>query len=100
MGYKDSENLNKRSFIESRACESAYLLIENNSTIRQVAKQMGCSKSTVHRDFTKVLPNVDKDLYIKTREVLNTNLVERTARGGQSTKLRYLKEKHEKENIN
>lgn len=37
-----------KEYIEERAVEIAYYIIENNATVRQTAKQFGVSKSTVH----------------------------------------------------
>ena len=39
-------------YIEERAIDIANYIIENNSTVRQTAKQFGISKSTVHVDVT------------------------------------------------
>ena len=37
-----------KDYIEERAVEIAYYIIENNATVRQTAKEFGVSKSTVH----------------------------------------------------
>ena len=42
-----------KDYIEERAVEIAYYIIENNATVRQTAKEFGISKSTVHMDVTK-----------------------------------------------
>lgn len=42
-----------KEYIEERAMEIAYYIIENNATVRQTAKAFGISKSTVHTDVTK-----------------------------------------------
>lgn len=42
-----------RDYIEERAIEIAYYIIENKATVRQTAKRFGVSKSTVHMDVTK-----------------------------------------------
>lgn len=36
-------------------CIGVYM-VENNSTVREVARKFGISKSTVHKDLTKCLP--------------------------------------------
>ncbi len=41
-----------KEYIEERAMHIATYIIENNSTVRQTAKQFGVSKSTVHADVT------------------------------------------------
>ena len=42
-----------RDYIEERAIEIAYYIIEEKATVRQAAKQFGVSKSTIHMDVTK-----------------------------------------------
>ena len=42
-----------KDYIEERAVEIAYYIIENNATVRQTAKEFGVSKSTVHTDVTR-----------------------------------------------
>ena len=41
-----------KDYIEERAIDIANYIIENNSTVRQTAKQFGISKSTVHAEVT------------------------------------------------
>ena len=41
-----------KDYIEERAVEIAYYIIENNATVRQTAKEFGVSKSTVHVEVT------------------------------------------------
>ena len=40
-------------YIEERAIELAHYIIDNDATVRQAAKRMGVSKSTVHTVVTK-----------------------------------------------
>ena len=42
-----------KDYIEERAVEIAYYIIENKATVRQTAKTFGVSKSTIHIDVTK-----------------------------------------------
>ena len=37
-----------KDYIEERAIQIANYIIENNATVRQIAKEFGISKSTVH----------------------------------------------------
>lgn len=37
-----------RDYIEERAVEIAWYIIENKATVRQTAKMFGVSKSTIH----------------------------------------------------
>jgi len=41
-----------KDYIEERAVEIAYYIIENQATVRQTAKQFGVSKSTIHMVVT------------------------------------------------
>lgn len=72
-----------------RTKEIAMFLIQNNTTVRDVAKSFSISKSTVHYDLTKRLPKIDMYLYLQVRQILNINLKERSYRGGLATKNKY-----------
>ena len=41
-----------KDYIEERAVEIAYYIIENKATVRQTAVAFGVSKSTIHIDVT------------------------------------------------
>ena len=49
----------------------------------------GTSKSTVHKDVTERLEEIDGALYLEVKSVLQKNLSERHIRGGQATKCKY-----------
>ena len=51
-----------KDYIEERAVEIAYYIIEHEATVRQTAKQFGVSKSTIHIVVTK--KNCIEILYI------------------------------------
>ena len=42
-----------KDYIEERAVEIAYYIIENKATVRQTAKKFGMSKSTIHMVMIK-----------------------------------------------
>ena len=65
-------------------------LLENRATVRGVAHKFGISKSTVHKDVSKTLKCVDKELYLNVKSVLEENKKERHLRGGEATKNKYL----------
>lgn len=79
-----------RKYIEERAIEIANYIVENNATVRQTAKAFGISKSTVHKDVTERLVQVNPSLAAETRKVLDVNKSERHIRGGMATKEKYL----------
>ena len=77
-----------KDYIEERAVEVAYYIIETKATVRQAAKKFGISKSTVHKDCTERLQQIDAGLAAQAREVLDVNKSERHIRGGVATSLR------------
>lgn len=64
-------------------------LIEHQATVRRAAAEFGISKSTVHKDVTETLKNVDKSLFLDVRTLLQKNKSERHLRGGEATRLKY-----------
>ena len=79
-----------KDYIEERAIEIANYIIENNATVRQTAKAFGISKSTVHKDCTDRLGQINPALAKEVRCVLEVNKQERHIRGGMATKEKYL----------
>ncbi|HHU55842.1 MAG TPA: stage III sporulation protein D [Acholeplasmataceae bacterium] len=79
--------------IKTRVLTSSHIFLKKASTVREVAKIMGCSKSTVHKDFTERLPKIDPGLYEKVKELLNFNKQIRHIRGGEATRRKYELEK-------
>ncbi len=76
-------------YISERVIKEAEYIIETKSTVRTAATHFSISKSTVHKDVTERLRDVDKQLFKEVREVLNKNLSERHIRGGMATKNKY-----------
>lgn len=70
--------------------ESNYIL-NDNMTIRQIAKIINVSKSTVHKDLHERLYDIDKNLYQKIDNVLQNHIKVRHINGGKATKLKYEK---------
>lgn len=79
-----------KDYIEERAINIAIYIIEHNATVRQTAKEFGISKSTVHKDVTTRLMQVNPSLAKQARTVLEINKSERHIRGGLATKEKYL----------
>ena len=79
--------------IEIRVLKEAYYIIQTGDTVRKTARIFLVSKSTVHKDVTKRLKKIDKELYLKVKLVLAKNLSERHIRGGEATKRKFIKEK-------
>ena len=78
-----------KDYIEERAIDIANYIIENNATVRQTAKQYGISKSTVHKDVTERLVQINPSLAREARKVLDVNKSERHIRGGLATREKY-----------
>ncbi len=78
-----------KDYIEERAIEIANYIIEEKATVRQTAKKFGISKSTVHKDVTDRLVQINADLAARTRKVLDVNKQERHIRGGMATREKY-----------
>lgn len=57
-----------REYIEQRALEIGEYIIEKNATVRQAAKQFGISKSTVHKDVTDRLMEINPNLAQEARD--------------------------------
>ena len=79
-----------KDYIEERAIGIANYIIEHNATVRQTAKTFGISKSTVHKDVTERLSQIDPLLAKQARKVLDINKSERHIRGGLATREKYL----------
>ena len=74
-----------KDYIEERAVEIAYYIIEHKATVRQTAKEFGVSKSTIHKDCTDRLEQINPTLAQSVRKVLDVNKQERHIRGGLAT---------------
>ena len=79
-----------KDYIEERAINIANYIIDNNATVRQTAKPIGISKSTVHKDVTDRLMQINPALAKEARKVLDVNKSERHIRGGLATREKYL----------
>ena len=76
---------------ESRAVRLARHITENGCTVREAAAWYGISKSTVHKDVTERLMRENPGLYAEVKEILDRNKAERHIRGGEATRLKYMK---------
>jgi len=78
-----------------RSIRLAEYIVEHNATVRAAAKVFGISKSTVHKDITDRLRQLNPALFSEVRKVLDKNKMERHIRGGLATKERYARRKQE-----
>ena len=78
-----------REFSCDRAIVLGEYIMETGATVRATAKVFKISKSTVHKDVTERLFNVDRELYREVKNVLEKNKSERHIRGGLATRRKY-----------
>ena len=82
---------------ECERCEIlADYIIRNKCTVRRAASHFEISKSTIHKDITKKLKNVNYGKYTEGREIIDVNKAERHLRGGMATKRKYERMKMKK----
>ena len=74
---------------EERALKMAEYIAESGATVRRCAQIFGVSKSTVHKDVTERLEQVNPSLAAEARKVIDVNISERHIRGGMATKEKY-----------
>ncbi len=84
-----------KAYIEERVITLANYIVEHKATVRKTAKDFNISKSTVHKDVTERLKEINRGLFKEVAEVLSENKADRHIRGGEATKQKYalLKEK-------
>ncbi len=79
--------MNKR--IERRVLEEANIITNTEITLRELARRLGISKSTIHKDMQKRLVKLDKELYEKVQIVFKKHLDIRCYLGGEATRNKY-----------
>lgn len=78
-------------YIKERTIKMGRCILETNNTVRMMAKQFGVSKSTVHKDLTERLPEINRDLAEQVKAILDYHKAIRHLRGGEATKEKYKK---------
>lgn len=82
-----------KEYIIKRVIDVSNYIIDTGKTVRDTATVFKISKSTVHKDCTERLLDIDLNLYKKVKKVLGFNLSERHLRGGEATRKKYLSKK-------
>jgi len=77
--------------IKKRVLTTADIFLRDRSTVRAVPKVVDCSKSTVHKVLTERLPEINENLYVEVKKLLEYNKSIRHLRGGEATRRRFLK---------
>ena len=80
-----------KDYIEERVLELARYIIETQATVRSAAQKFRVSKSTVHKDITERLLEINPALAADVKLILENNKAERHIRGGNATKKKYQK---------
>ena len=77
--------------IKKRVIKEANYMLQTKDTIRNIAKKYNISKSTIHKDLSIRLKEIDKNKYIDVDKILKIHLKERHIKGGEVTKAKYKK---------
>lgn len=83
-------------YIKERTIRIGQYVVETRKTVRMIAKEFGVSKSTVHKDLTERLPEINARLAKEAKEILQYHKSVRHIRGGEATRRKY-KRKREKQ---
>ncbi len=78
-----------KDYIEKRVLDIANYIIESGATVRKTADVFKVSKSTVHKDVSERLGEIDAGIWQDVKNVLDKNKSERHIRGGIATKIKY-----------
>ncbi len=78
-------------YIKNRIELEVHYIIEDNLTIREIANILKLSKSTVHKDLTDRLKQIDQEDYKEVKKILQQHNEIKHIKGGNSTKLKYKK---------
>lgn len=85
-------------YVRQRVLKTTDIFLSEKSTVREVARKVDCSKSTVHKDLTERLPLLNQSLFVEVKKLLEYNKSIRHLRGGEATKQRFL-EMNKKTNL-
>ena len=78
-------------YIKERTIKIGKYFVETKNTVRSIAKEFGVSKSTVHKDLTERLPEINPTLANQVKKILEYHKSIRHLRGGEATKIKYKK---------
>ncbi|MGE5599451.1 MAG: sporulation transcriptional regulator SpoIIID [Bacteroidota bacterium] len=78
-----------KDYIQKRVMDLSTYILDRRATVRQAAKRFGVSKSTVHKDVTERLYDMNRSLAREVKRILDANKAERHLRGGEATRKKY-----------
>ncbi|WP_158736966.1 sporulation transcriptional regulator SpoIIID [Alteribacillus sp. YIM 98480] len=84
-------------YIKERTIKMGRYIVETRKTVRTIAREFGVSKSTVHKDLTERLPDINPELAEKVKHILEYHKSIRHLRGGEATKIKYSRDKQQLE---
>ncbi|MGY0691251.1 sporulation transcriptional regulator SpoIIID [Virgibacillus sp. FSP13] len=76
-------------YIKERTIRIGKAVVETRKTVRMIAKEFGVSKSTVHKDLTERLPEINPELANEVKNILEYHKSIRHLRGGEATRKKY-----------
>lgn len=76
-------------YIERRVREAGQYILDTRATIRETAKFLKTSKSTIHKDIEIRLKEIDTECYNRVSEILRNNFEKKHINGGISTKKKW-----------
>lgn len=76
-------------YIKERTIRIGNHIVETRKTVRMIAKEFGVSKSTVHKDLTERLPDINPKLANQVKDILEYHKAIRHLRGGEATRKKY-----------
>lgn len=77
--------------MDERIIREANYVIATNKTIREVARDLNVSKTSIHRDLSYKLQKIDYDLYLKVKNIFIEHNNIRHIKGGEATKKKYMR---------
>lgn len=95
--FREGESVH--DYIKERTIKIGKYIVETRKTVRVIAKEFGVSKSTVHKDLTERLPEINPELANEVKVILDYHKSIRHLRGGEATKMKYQKEEKEGETV-
>lgn len=63
-----------KDYIVDRTISEAQYIIDTHNTIRDAAKELGTSKSTIHKDLYDRLPRINAEIYNGVRQVMDDHI--------------------------
>ena len=89
MAGREGYGMLTETVVEKRCQLLGKYIVKTGATVRAAASNFGVSKSTVHKDITEKLEEINPSLYRLVKEVLDKNKSERHIRGGEATREKY-----------